>query len=120
MNEEMSGSTIPRRQLGRHLRDLRLRAGFGVKPACHQLEISEAKLWRIESGKTSVRSIEVEHMCRTYGAPSEDMEALVALARETKVKGWWPCYGGVIRGGTASTRVWSLRPPASQRTNPSS
>ena len=41
-----TGSTVPRRQLGRHLRDLRNRSRLTVRAAAAKLEWSEAKIWR--------------------------------------------------------------------------
>ena len=38
---------------------------------------------------------DVEAMCRTYGAPADVIEALKALARETKAKGWWHAYSEI-------------------------
>jgi hypothetical protein len=93
---ETTGSTVPRRQLGRYLRDLRGRQRMTVKVAAEQLEWSEAKIWRIETGQTSLRSLDVEQMCRIYAAPVDLTEALMGLAKETKSKGWWHAYGDVI------------------------
>jgi hypothetical protein len=67
-----------------------------VRAAADALEWSEAKIWRIETGQTSMRSHDVEAMCRVYGAPDELTEALKGLARETKGRGWWHSYGDVI------------------------
>ncbi|WP_329098016.1 helix-turn-helix domain-containing protein [Actinomadura citrea] len=96
MSEATTGSTIPRRQLGRYLRELRTNARLTVHVAAKALEWSEAKMWRIETGQTSLRSHDVETMCRVYGAPEELKVALMGLARETKGKGWWHAYGDVI------------------------
>ncbi|MFI0942384.1 helix-turn-helix domain-containing protein [Streptomyces sp. NPDC021020] len=98
MVDGVSGSTVPRRQLGRYLRELRNRARLTVKAAAVTLEWSEAKIWRIETGQTSLRSHDVETMCRVYGAGSDLTSALMALAKETKAKGWWHSYGDVIPG----------------------
>ncbi|WP_067570692.1 helix-turn-helix domain-containing protein [Nocardia acidivorans] len=95
----ITGSTMPRRQLGRHLRDLRNRARMTTRVAAQRLEWSEAKIWRIETGQTSLRSLDVEAMCRIYGAPEDAIEPLTALARETKARGWWTEYGDVIDEG---------------------
>ncbi|MDO3647630.1 helix-turn-helix domain-containing protein [Nocardia mangyaensis] len=95
----VTGSTMPRRQLGRHLRDLRNRARMTTRTAAAQLEWSEAKIWRIETGQTSLRSLDVEAMCKVYGAPADLVEPLAALARETKARGWWTGYGDVIAEG---------------------
>ena len=96
MATETTGSTVPRRQLGRYLRDLRNRQHITVKTAAEELEWSETKIWRIETGQTSLRSHDVEIMCRIYAAPPDLTEALMGLAKETKAKGWWQSYGDVI------------------------
>ena len=90
------GSTVPRRQLGRYLRDLRSAAGLTVRAAARELERSEPTIWRIESGLTSTRSVEVRVMCEPYGATAEMTAALMALAKETKARGWWQAYGDVV------------------------
>jgi transcriptional regulator with XRE-family HTH domain len=94
-----TGSTVPRRQLGRSLRELRNRQRLTVRAAAGQLEWSEAKLWRIETGQTSLRSFDVEAMCKVYEAPADLTEALMGLARQTKARGWWHAYGDVIPEG---------------------
>jgi transcriptional regulator with XRE-family HTH domain len=94
-----TGSTVPRRQLGRYLRELRAGQRITVKTAAAKLEWSETKLWRIETGQTSLRSHDVELMCRIYAAPPDLTEALMGLAKETKAKGWWHAYGDVIPEG---------------------
>jgi transcriptional regulator with XRE-family HTH domain len=99
MPEETTGSTVPRRQLGRYLRDLRNSQRLTVRTAAQKLEWSEAKIWRIETGQTSLRSLDVEAMCRIYGATPELTEALMGLAKETKARGWWHAYGDVIPEG---------------------
>lgn len=96
MADQTTGSTVPRRQLGRFLRDLRNEGGFTVAGAAKALEWSEAKMWRIETGATSLRSHDVETMCRVYGAKSDITEALMGLARETKARGWWHAYGDAV------------------------
>ncbi|MFB7634473.1 helix-turn-helix domain-containing protein [Streptomyces sp. NPDC056149] len=99
MTEGPTGSTVPRRQLGRNLRDLRNRARLTVRAAAKKLEWSEAKMWRIETGQTPLRSLDVQAMCMVYGAPADLTEALMGLAKETKARGWWHAYGDVIPEG---------------------
>ncbi|MFC5721459.1 helix-turn-helix domain-containing protein [Streptomyces gamaensis] len=99
MSEGPSGSTVPRRQLGRILCELRERAGIKTKEAAAHLERSPVTLWRIEQGRVSSRGVEVEAMCRLYKASPELTKALVGLAKETKAKGWWHAYGDVIPEG---------------------
>jgi len=99
MTEQTTGSTVPRRQLGRYLRDLRNGQRLTVRAAAERLEWSEAKIWRIETGQVGLRSLDVEAMCRIYGAAPDLTEALMGLAKETKAKGWWHSYGDVIPEG---------------------
>ena len=96
MADTLTGSTVPRRQLGRYLRDLRNQAGLTVKDAARGLEWSETKMWRIETGQTSLRSFDVEVMCRVYGVASDMTRALMGLAKETKARGWWQAYGDAV------------------------
>jgi transcriptional regulator with XRE-family HTH domain len=94
--DTLTGSTVPRRQLGRYLRDARNAAGLTIKDAARGLEWSETKIWRIESGQTSLRSFDVEVMCRVYRVEAEMAEALMGLAKETKSRGWWQAYGDAV------------------------
>ena len=87
--ETDQGSTVPRRQLGRYLRQLREDAQITIKRAAEELEWSAPKIWRIEGGATSMRALDVEAMCRVYGASPDQTKILMDLARETKSKGWW-------------------------------
>ncbi|MFC9648071.1 MULTISPECIES: helix-turn-helix domain-containing protein [unclassified Streptomyces] len=99
MTGTTTGSTVPRRQLGRHLRELRNASRLTVRAAAKHLEWSEPKIWRIETGQTSLRSLDVEAMCKVYGADGELTQALMGLAKETKGRGWWHAYGDVIPDG---------------------
>ncbi|MFC5923172.1 helix-turn-helix domain-containing protein [Micromonospora vulcania] len=90
------GSTVPRRELGRLLRQTREQAGIGLEAAASDLEWSRAKMYRIESGQTPIRALDVDQMCRLYGAPADMTEVLVSLAKESKSKGWYHAYGEVI------------------------
>jgi len=94
--DTLTGSTVPRRQLGRYLRELRTEAGLTIKDAARGLEWSETKIWRIESGQTSLRSFDVEVMCRVYGAKADITQVLMGLASQTKARGWWQAYGDAV------------------------
>lgn len=87
---------MPRRQLGRHLRQLREAAGITVKAAAEGLEWSAPKLWRIEKGLTSMRAFDVKAMCEIYGVDERTTEALISLAKATKDPGWWHAYGETV------------------------
>ncbi|MGC4812515.1 helix-turn-helix domain-containing protein [Micromonospora sp. DT228] len=91
-----AGSTVPRRELGRLLRQTREQAGIGLEAAASDLEWSRAKMYRIESGQTPLRALDVDQMCRLYNATSDMTEVLVSLAKESKSKSWYHAYGEVI------------------------
>jgi transcriptional regulator with XRE-family HTH domain len=99
LSQTIPGSGVPRRLLGQCLRDLRLESGLTVKRTAGALEWSEQKLWRIETGQTAVRGLDVEAMCALYGASPDLAKALVALARQPKTDGWWHAYGEATPGG---------------------
>ncbi|MFC7548952.1 helix-turn-helix domain-containing protein [Plantactinospora sp. GCM10030261] len=90
------GSTVPRRQLGRLLRQFRTEAGVTLDAAADALEYSRQKVWRIESGFGPVRVLDVKAMCELYDVAPEMTEAMRGLAAETKSKGWWHAYGDAI------------------------
>ncbi|WP_405641234.1 helix-turn-helix domain-containing protein [Streptomyces uncialis] len=92
-------STVPRRQLGRNLRRLREEAGLTVRAAAARLDRSEATMWRIETGRTPLRPIDVQAICTVYGAPESITQALVGLAQETKTPAWWQSYGDAVPAG---------------------
>ena len=91
-----AGSTVPRRQLGRYLRRAREEAGITREAAARELEWSVQKLWRIENGAISMRAIDVRNMGELYAVDHDLTGALMALARETKAKGWWQSYRDAI------------------------
>ncbi|PTA46188.1 helix-turn-helix transcriptional regulator [Micromonospora sp. RP3T] len=92
-----SGSTVPRRQLGRYLREIREGAHITVSAAARELEWSTPRIWRYETGQVPMHPNDVEAMCRVYGASRETIETMRALARETKAHGWWHSYGEAVK-----------------------
>jgi transcriptional regulator with XRE-family HTH domain len=95
MAEDM-GSTVPRRQLGRMLRQLRTEAGITLDAAADSLGCSRQKVWRVEIGLGPARSPDVKAMCELYDVTPDLVTALTGLATETKAKGWWHAYGDAI------------------------
>lgn len=91
-----TGSTVPRRELGRRLRRLREDAGVTIAMASRKLEWSPPKIWRIEKGEVGMRSLDVRQMCELYGADLETTAGMEALAKQTKAKDWWRIYRDAI------------------------
>lgn len=90
------GSTVPRRRLGRALRALREQNGLRAEDAGAAVELSRAFMYRIEKGVIPARVVDVQALCKVYGASDELTEQLSALAKETKDPAWWNSYGDVI------------------------
>ncbi|GAA4208569.1 helix-turn-helix domain-containing protein [Actinocatenispora rupis] len=84
-----TGSTVPRRQLGRQARALRRAAGYTAEIAADELGWSRHKIWRIEKGKVSATKSDMIAMASLYRADAETTELLIALAAESRAKGWW-------------------------------
>ncbi|WP_326559534.1 helix-turn-helix domain-containing protein [Micromonospora sp. NBC_01796] len=93
---DVDESTVPRRQLGRYLRELRDDAHITATAAAKALEWSVPRIWRYETGQVPMHPNDVEAMCRLYGATPERTETLRGLARETKSRGWWHSYGEAV------------------------
>ncbi|MGC4807164.1 helix-turn-helix domain-containing protein [Micromonospora sp. DT233] len=89
-------TSVPRRQLGRLLRQAREEASINLEAAAAALEWSRAKMYRLESGQTVPRTHDVKLMCQYYGTKAELTEVMVSLSKEGKSKGWWHAYGDVI------------------------
>ncbi|WP_194837542.1 helix-turn-helix transcriptional regulator [Nocardia sp. XZ_19_369] len=85
-----TGSTLPRRQLGRYLIEWRTRAGLSQQKAAELLEIGSSSLQRLErglNGRVHVRDIQAA--CDLYGIPDDLAGFLVLLARQSSAKTWW-------------------------------
>lgn len=92
-----SGSTLPRRQLGRYLRELRLQIGMTLPEAARRIERSSSTLQRIETGQCDrIKLLDVRELCGIYGADEEETAGLIGLAQQASVKSWWHEYGNVI------------------------
>jgi transcriptional regulator with XRE-family HTH domain len=95
----VTGSLLARRQLGRRLRALRKRAGKTMADVAITGISSEAKLYRIETGQTSMRTGDVRELCLLYGAPDDLLDGLLALARASKQGAWQEDYEDILRPG---------------------
>ncbi|MFC3964219.1 helix-turn-helix domain-containing protein [Nocardia jiangsuensis] len=97
MDHVQTASTLPRRQLGRYLREWRSRVGLTQAAAGRLIEMSASALQRIEAGETTrLRGRDIEALCDVYGVPPETTAAFVGLARQANVKSWWHQYGDLI------------------------
>jgi transcriptional regulator with XRE-family HTH domain len=88
--------TLRRRQLGQELRRLRESSGATIDQVADRLSCSASKISRIETGQSGISPREVRDILVAYGVDGEPAEALVEMAREAKMRGWWQLYGAVL------------------------
>jgi transcriptional regulator with XRE-family HTH domain len=85
--------TVRRRELGARLRELRTNAGLSVEDVAAQLEVSPAKVSRIETGARGVNINDIRVLCDVYEVTAPERERLLMLARESRRRSWWQEYG---------------------------
>lgn len=69
---EFAESTLPRRQLGKHLRNGREAVGLTLADVAGLMEWSISTVQRLEVGKTGrIRLADVEALCRIYEFSAE-------------------------------------------------
>ncbi|MGW0047692.1 helix-turn-helix domain-containing protein [Nocardia cyriacigeorgica] len=92
-----TGSTLPRRQLGRYLRDLRLQTGMTIPEAARRIERGASTLQRLETGQAErIRLLDVRELCSIFNASDTETEGLLGLAQQAAVKSWWHEFGNLI------------------------
>ncbi len=85
--------TVRRRELGARLRALRTAAEMTVDEVADRMEVSPAKISRIETGARGVSIADVRFLCDLYQVSVEERDRLLDLARESRRRSWWQEYG---------------------------
>ncbi|MEU7023382.1 helix-turn-helix transcriptional regulator [Streptomyces sp. NPDC046203] len=94
-----SGSVVRRILLGSQLRRLRESRGITREAAGYSIRASESKISRMELGRVSFKARDVEDLLTLYGVHDEsERGALLGLAREANLAGWWHSFGDVLPG----------------------
>ncbi|ONM49169.1 helix-turn-helix domain-containing protein [Nocardia donostiensis] len=83
-------TSLPRRQLGRYLRDWRTQAGLTIAQAARLMEWGASTLQRLEKGQADrIRTIDIQELCRIYGVPAHITEGLRGLVQQSAAQSWW-------------------------------
>jgi transcriptional regulator with XRE-family HTH domain len=83
--------------LGSHLRRLREAKGITREAAGYSIRASESKISRMELGRVSFKTRDVEDLLTLYGVTDEqERSSLLSLAKEANVAGWWHSYSDVL------------------------
>ena len=85
--------TVRRRELGARLRALRTAAGMTVDDAAARMEVSPAKISRLETGARGVSVADVRFLCDLYQVSAQERDRLLNLSRESRRRSWWQEYG---------------------------
>ncbi len=97
MSAQESGSVVRRMLLGSHLRRLRESRGITREKAGYSIRASESKISRMELGRVSFKTRDVEDLLTLYGIADEaERKSLLSLAKEANVAGWWHSYSDVL------------------------
>ncbi|WP_067450540.1 helix-turn-helix domain-containing protein [Actinomadura macra] len=84
--------SVRARQLARELRRLREIEGRTGEEVAAGLGWSSAKISRIETASTLVRSGDLRKLLDLYDVSDSQRERLLAMARNTNERGWWDAY----------------------------
>ncbi|WP_055492014.1 helix-turn-helix transcriptional regulator [Streptomyces sp. TP-A0356] len=83
--------------LGSHLRRLREARGITREAAGYSIRASESKISRMELGRVSFKTRDVEDLLTLYGITDEaERTSLLSLAKEANVAGWWHSYSDIL------------------------
>jgi hypothetical protein len=84
--------TLRRRRLGMELRRLREEADLTIDQVAKELECSDSKISRMETGQVGATPRDVRDMLAIYNVTGEQRDGLIEIAREAKQKAWWHAY----------------------------
>lgn len=116
MADARHSPTVRRRRLARELRKLRGQAGLTADEVTKTLEWSVGKVNTLERAKAvQPRVTDIRLLLDLYGVTDEEQrEALFALTREARKRGWWTAYGPIeddyVEFEAEATKIFSWQP----------
>lgn len=97
------GSTLPRRALGRRLRELRFQSKKSQLAAGLAIEVSKQGIGRLEEGQpVRISTAQFRDLLEFYGADDSVRDEVLGLLQEVKAatgdpsRGWWRAYSDVV------------------------
>lgn len=95
---EAPGQSVRHRQLANELRRLREAAGLGTVETAEHMGWDRTKINRIERGQWKrLNPQDVRALAECYQVQdSQHRDALVEMAKQTKLKGWWERYSDLL------------------------
>ncbi|MFD7842457.1 helix-turn-helix domain-containing protein [Nocardia sp. NPDC059764] len=106
MTSDDEPSTLPRRQLGRFLREARDSRGLSMDRAAQLVELSKTALHRIETGGVKkLRIRDIGALCELYEVTPADTDRAIELAKQSQVASWYTAFGGLYSDTTFNMYV---------------
>jgi transcriptional regulator with XRE-family HTH domain len=91
------GPVVVRRRLGAALRRLREDANMRLEHVAAELEVSPAKISRLETGHSVAKTWDVRNLLSVYGvADAEQRDQILGWVEESKASGWWHPHSDVL------------------------
>jgi hypothetical protein len=92
-----AGPTVQRLLVGARLRRLRTDLGLSREEAAEAIRASEWKIHRLENGQVGFKERDLVDLLERYQVTDPDeVDELLAMAREANTPGWWQHYGDVL------------------------
>ena len=88
--------TVQRRRLALTLRKLRERAGYTAVDAAQRVDHDGSWLSRVETAEVRPHPNDVRALLALYGVEDDQAEAVIAVTRQAKQRGWWQRYSDVL------------------------
>ncbi|WP_024803797.1 helix-turn-helix transcriptional regulator [Nocardia sp. BMG51109] len=94
---EDTETTLPRRQLGRLMRESREATGMTTDRAGMLIGVDKSTISRLERGRTGrVQMLIIKALCDLYGVDAEKRAVIMDLAQQKPVRSWWSKYSDVM------------------------
>ncbi|WP_103532485.1 helix-turn-helix transcriptional regulator [Streptomyces sp. SM11] len=88
---------VRKKRLGSELRRLREESGVSLQQAGETIDGDKTKMSRIENGRQGLRPLELKTLLDMYQVDLPMREALLALQRQSKQKGWWSQHSDKLK-----------------------
>ncbi|WP_063917699.1 helix-turn-helix domain-containing protein [Nocardia niwae] len=91
-----TGSTVPRRMLGRLLKQYRIAADVSQAKAARELQVGAQTIWRMETGQNVIlKKVYIDALCKLYRLKGEEAKRIRQLHQEAEEAShitWWHQY----------------------------
>ena len=97
MASEAAHPSLPRRQLGKYIRNAREAASLGQREIAQMMQWSISTQSRLERGELGkIRDRDLRELGQALGFTDEETAAMVGLLQQAAEKRWWHSFGDLI------------------------